>query len=247
MDRLFSYLHNGEPIICDISTPLDDALGAVEIGQEHWGFLQEIRQNRFDPLPRLVYADWLEEQGDPRCEFIRRAVVCEVREGLQSVYEAALYPTAEPGPAWVKLVADLAEHALWVVPPGGIRFQLRRNFRRLRSMRGDGIRENIQSIQAVVDKHCWSRRVNPEEDCVAQGVQAALRVACLYDDCANLTHAKFAAHHAVRASDLCGEVEKWPGFSFVARESNCLDLEINWQLIRLYEFVYWGQAIYLLP
>jgi uncharacterized protein (TIGR02996 family) len=36
------------------------------------GFLQDICENPDDDLPRLVYADWLEDNGDPdRAEFIR--------------------------------------------------------------------------------------------------------------------------------------------------------------------------------
>jgi uncharacterized protein (TIGR02996 family) len=34
-------------------------------------FLQAIREDPDDDVPRLIYADWLEEQGDPRGEFIR--------------------------------------------------------------------------------------------------------------------------------------------------------------------------------
>jgi uncharacterized protein (TIGR02996 family) len=39
-------------------------------------FLQAIRENPADDGPRLIYADWLEERGDPRAEFIR--VECEL-------------------------------------------------------------------------------------------------------------------------------------------------------------------------
>lgn len=39
-------------------------------------FLQTIRENPDDDGPRLVYADWLEERGDPLGEFIR--VQCEL-------------------------------------------------------------------------------------------------------------------------------------------------------------------------
>lgn len=46
--------------------------------QEH-DFLQAICESPDDVAPRLVYADWLDEQGDPRGEFIR--VQCE-RETL---------------------------------------------------------------------------------------------------------------------------------------------------------------------
>src|SRR5262245_7310286 len=38
----------------------------------HQGFLQAIREDPDDDTPRLVYADWLEENGDePRDAFIR--------------------------------------------------------------------------------------------------------------------------------------------------------------------------------
>jgi uncharacterized protein (TIGR02996 family) len=40
------------------------------------GFLRAIIQNPDDDTPRLIYADWLEEQGNPRGEFIR--VQCEL-------------------------------------------------------------------------------------------------------------------------------------------------------------------------
>jgi uncharacterized protein (TIGR02996 family) len=35
------------------------------------GFLARIREDPDDDGPRLIYADWLDEQGDPRGEFIR--------------------------------------------------------------------------------------------------------------------------------------------------------------------------------
>lgn len=38
---------------------------------EHEGFLQAILANPDDDQLRLIYADWLEERGDPRGEFIR--------------------------------------------------------------------------------------------------------------------------------------------------------------------------------
>lgn len=39
---------------------------------EHEIFLREIISNPEDPVPRLVYADWLDEQGHPFGEIIRR-------------------------------------------------------------------------------------------------------------------------------------------------------------------------------
>jgi uncharacterized protein (TIGR02996 family) len=52
---------------------------------DHQSFLAAIAANRADDLPRLIYADWLEDQGDPRCEFLRakcsqdRAAAAKVR------------------------------------------------------------------------------------------------------------------------------------------------------------------------
>ena len=37
----------------------------------HEPFLQAIAAAPHDPTPRLIYADWLEERGDARSEFIR--------------------------------------------------------------------------------------------------------------------------------------------------------------------------------
>lgn len=41
------------------------------MGGEAEGFLARIREVPDDDGPRLIYADWLDEQGDPRGEFIR--------------------------------------------------------------------------------------------------------------------------------------------------------------------------------
>jgi uncharacterized protein (TIGR02996 family) len=47
---------------------------------QHAGFLQDIIEHPEDDAPRLIYADWLEEHGDPdRGEFIR--VQCRLARG----------------------------------------------------------------------------------------------------------------------------------------------------------------------
>ena len=67
----------------------------------HDGFLNAIRARPDDDEPRLVYADWLDEAGDPLAQLIR--VQCR---------RARLSPH---DPDWVKLGQDesalLAEHA----------------------------------------------------------------------------------------------------------------------------------------
>ena len=57
----------------------------------HNPFLDAIRETDSDDTPRLIYADWLEERGDPRAEFIR--VQCELAK-LQPYHEryAELHP-----------------------------------------------------------------------------------------------------------------------------------------------------------
>src|SRR5437764_386728 len=57
-------------------------------------FLQTILDNPDDDLPRLVFADWLEEHGNPRGTFIR--LQCE---------RAKLLPH---DPAWKELLAQEA-------------------------------------------------------------------------------------------------------------------------------------------
>jgi len=39
-------------------------------------FITEIHANEHDDTPRLVYADWLEDKGDPRAEYLR--LECEL-------------------------------------------------------------------------------------------------------------------------------------------------------------------------
>ncbi len=70
-------------------------------------FLQTILENPYDDTPRLVYADWLEERGDPRGEFIH--------------LQYALERTPEDDPGRPELEAReralLAEHREKWLPP----------------------------------------------------------------------------------------------------------------------------------
>jgi len=55
-------------------------------------FLRDIRDDPDDPGPRLVFADWLEERGDPRADFIR--FDCELADpDLDDVSRRALSDT----------------------------------------------------------------------------------------------------------------------------------------------------------
>src|SRR5580704_11727592 len=73
----------------------------------HDDFLQAILDDPDDDAPRLIYADWLEERGDPRGEFIR--VQCEL---------APLGPTDPRRPELeTRETALLAKHRIRFVRP----------------------------------------------------------------------------------------------------------------------------------
>ena len=46
------------------------------ISADDEAFLSEIQKSPYDDTPRFVYADWLEERGDPRAEYLR--LECEI-------------------------------------------------------------------------------------------------------------------------------------------------------------------------
>lgn len=71
-------------------------------GEQHAEFIAEIHAQSHDETPRLIYADWLEENGDPRAEYLR--LECELI-GLEPgdvLYE-------ELHPRFVKLRREMPE------------------------------------------------------------------------------------------------------------------------------------------
>jgi uncharacterized protein (TIGR02996 family) len=85
------------------------------------GFLEDIIAHPDDDAPRLIYADWLEERGDPRGAFIRMQV------------ELARAPLDDPRrPEWEFRVHDLLEdhEEEWLGPVGErvVGWQFRRGF-----------------------------------------------------------------------------------------------------------------------
>jgi uncharacterized protein (TIGR02996 family) len=64
----------------------------MEGGINENGFLEMIRMNPQDMLPRQIYADWLEEHGDGRHEFVRTE--CRLIELIQRL--TANEPALEP-------------------------------------------------------------------------------------------------------------------------------------------------------
>jgi uncharacterized protein (TIGR02996 family) len=88
-------------------------------------FLRAIRANPGDPARRLVYADWLEERGDARGEFLRAEVALEElgsedgrRRALQARLDA-LRPRIDP--AWLAWV-DLSDRYTMLWPNDYCRF-----------------------------------------------------------------------------------------------------------------------------
>src|SRR5271166_6206709 len=61
---------------------------------DHAAFLEAIVAHPDDDTPRLVYADWLEERGDPRGAFIRAQCALE-RLGADDPRRAALEDEAD--------------------------------------------------------------------------------------------------------------------------------------------------------
>jgi uncharacterized protein (TIGR02996 family) len=79
--------------------------------EDEQSFLQAIRERPDDTALRLVFADWLEEQGDPRGELIRtlhaltRSVTVPDRERLEVRLRSLLADGVKPvGPFWTKSI-----------------------------------------------------------------------------------------------------------------------------------------------
>jgi uncharacterized protein (TIGR02996 family) len=63
-------------------------------------FLQAIRKRPADLAPRLVYADWLDERGDPRAEYLR--VQCQAMQSAARLAEL----NKRIDPAWLGAVRE---------------------------------------------------------------------------------------------------------------------------------------------
>lgn len=81
-------------------------------------FLQRIIASPLERLPRLVYADWLDERGDERAEFLR--LQCQVVAGLERLTELS----SSVPQTWAQQVNLLSQALLIFRMPtlgGGIR------------------------------------------------------------------------------------------------------------------------------
>jgi uncharacterized protein (TIGR02996 family) len=80
---------------------------AEELMGDEWAFLQAVLEAPADDVSRLVYADWLQERGDPRADFLR--LECEVTGRLPAAPPTRLRRRFETlcrttEPDWVALV-----------------------------------------------------------------------------------------------------------------------------------------------
>jgi serine/threonine-protein kinase len=68
-------------------------------------FLTAVRDDPFAPDPRLVYADWLEERGDPRAEYLRLLCAPFDPQGAPAAaFERLRECRAALDPAWIERV-----------------------------------------------------------------------------------------------------------------------------------------------
>ena len=74
--------------------------------QVEQAFIQRVLASPLDRLPRLVYADWLDERGDERAEFLR--LQCQVVAGLERLTELS----SSVPPAWAQRVNLLSQALL---------------------------------------------------------------------------------------------------------------------------------------
>jgi uncharacterized protein (TIGR02996 family) len=91
-------------------------------------FIDAILAEPDDDTPRLIYADWLEERGDPRAEFIRLQVELATMAAPPKYKRISMYGHPLPSPrnrsdaarfqkVWARQMALLTRHcAEWVEP-----------------------------------------------------------------------------------------------------------------------------------
>lgn len=95
-------------------------------------FLREIKDRPDDDLPRLVLADWLQDQGDPRGEFVHLQVMrARLREDdpqAQTLYGRERTLLRKHALTWLGPLADVGSG--WTFERGFIQLELRAEPRR---------------------------------------------------------------------------------------------------------------------
>src|ERR1700722_17360862 len=89
------------------------------MGEED-GFVRAVQVAPGDDSLRLVYADWLEERGDPRAEYLR--VLCALRgplppQGRKPALRARLKELRTGlDPSWIAAMGHPTPVVRWTVP-----------------------------------------------------------------------------------------------------------------------------------
>lgn len=156
----------------------------VTTNDEEAALISTIREHPGDPTPRLVYADWLDERGDPRAEYLRLVVELAVESTHRKVVERRAERLHELARTidrdWRERVSVLYRIMLeWVDPNGGddliellqLRFALTRDGARALtagtppSIASGLLREEAEEMKASFEPGGWlARRLRPEPD-----------------------------------------------------------------------------------
>jgi uncharacterized protein (TIGR02996 family) len=156
----------------------------VTTNDEEAALISTIREHPGDPTPRLVYADWLEERGDPRAEYLRLVVELAVESPHRRVVERRAERLQELARTidrdWRERVSVLYRVTLeWVDPNGGdelirllqLRFDLA--WGRARDLTSEVpsrlvsglLREEAEEMKASFEPGGWlARSLRPEPD-----------------------------------------------------------------------------------
>lgn len=215
-------------------------------------FLSDIASMPFDPAPRLLYADWLEEHGDSRAEFLRlspdaepKAICAAAKIEWQDDVSLAIKTCGLPKNLFPLFAADCAERVLSIFEE--------------RYPTDDRPRKAIEAAR--------SREPNPMRAFEAsEAVRAA--EAEPVEARAEARAALAAAEAALAAAKgKVGEVEAGVGRSALAAARSAEEsagrsalaaemwsarkaakaAEVRWQFFRLGEYKLWGNPICSLP
>ncbi|MEK6238590.1 MAG: TIGR02996 domain-containing protein [Planctomycetales bacterium] len=214
----------------------------------HGMFLAEIADAPHDDAPRLIYADWLEERGDSRADFIRLAVdatrakapcLRELAEAAGCIWWKSAAKTIRvaslPRTLWASFAMDCAER---VLPIWRNRFP---NDDRphvfLCTARGSIGSDKLRAAETRLVNLVREIHAPRRGDSLLYASSKAAR-ATSYAASARVakksrvarTAAADAAKHANASAIRIG----WPS-------------ERAWQLVRLGEYMLWSQAVGLWP
>ncbi len=141
-------------------------------------FLARVVDNLLEDTPKLVYADWLEEQCDDRCYFLRAFVAASRSMALHDFQQAKGFPEE-----WLELIGFRLLEALAETDRGELKERVLRLARPALRMKKDGrgmpkLPSELSKIGGLPDlppgfnwplgdecrailqpRHCWGRSI----------------------------------------------------------------------------------------